>query len=199
MGFRALGMLLTALSGERMENDFRQFLDLLVGACARIDHEYFQLSQAGADAVYRERVYCYELYHQLRTSWGQFPYSLGGEVDKAGHPLLRDGPYPRSKPDLLVHVPGDMGQNLAVVEVKPATAALADLLSDIDKLSWFCGKPAEYYCGILLVYGAQFEFRGARDELSDAVHARADVRLLLMEHLRQGLPSEVIAATDVDP
>ena len=180
-----------------MENQLRQFLNMLVAACVHIDDEYFQLPQAGDDAVYRERVYCYELYHQLRILWGGFPYSLGGEIDKSGHPLFRAGPYARSKPDLLVHVPGDMGQNLVVVEVKPATASLADMLSDIDKLSWFCGPPAEYYCGVLLVYGLDLEFRHARDRLTDAFDGPADARLLLMQHAGAGKPAELVAATDM--
>ena len=38
-------------------------------AVSRIAHGYFQLPVADADALYRERVYCYELYHQLRCLW----------------------------------------------------------------------------------------------------------------------------------
>jgi hypothetical protein len=96
-----------------MECDLRQFVQILSASYARIDAGYFQLPQADGDSVYRERVYCYELYHQMRAMWGQFPYSLGGEVDKSGHALFRGGPYAQAKPDFLVHVPGDMGQNLA--------------------------------------------------------------------------------------
>jgi hypothetical protein len=37
--------------------------DLLNQSTMAILPEYFQLQIDGGDAVYRERVYCYELYH----------------------------------------------------------------------------------------------------------------------------------------
>jgi hypothetical protein len=55
----------------------------------------------------------------LRCEWQDFPFSLGGEVDKGGHPHFKNGPYAKAKPDFLVHVPGTMEANLACIEVKP--------------------------------------------------------------------------------
>jgi hypothetical protein len=71
-----------------------------------------QLSVAGAEArVYRERVYCYELYHQWRCQWANDSrFELSGEADKIGDPIIRRN----AKPDFLVHVPGEM-QNLLVL------------------------------------------------------------------------------------
>src|SRR5262245_39939149 len=43
--------------------------NLLALATADIDQEYFQLPIHGGGPVYRERVYCYELYHQMRRRW----------------------------------------------------------------------------------------------------------------------------------
>jgi hypothetical protein len=59
----------------------RALEELLTAASVRIGPEYFQLPVADADAVYRKRVYCYELYHQLRCLPEGFPFSLGGEID----------------------------------------------------------------------------------------------------------------------
>lgn len=39
--------------------------DLLIRATKAIEGGYFHLALAGGTPVYRERVYCYELYHQL--------------------------------------------------------------------------------------------------------------------------------------
>src|SRR6266568_1457380 len=90
--------------------------DLLGTATAAVAPEYFRLPIHGADPVYRERVYCYELYHQMRLRWPPgSPYRLNGEVDKRSHPYFADGGSP--KPDLLVHEPGT-GRNHAVFEVK---------------------------------------------------------------------------------
>jgi len=46
------------------KEDFHQFLKCLMKAIQNIDTHYFQLHFAGNDELkYRERVYCYELYH----------------------------------------------------------------------------------------------------------------------------------------
>jgi len=103
-----------------MQEEFQIFERMGAAAASRISTLYFQLLVAEQeDAVYRERVYCYELYPQLRVDWNGFDFSLGGEVDKAGHPLFRAGEYAHAKPHLLVHRPGDLECNLACVEVKP--------------------------------------------------------------------------------
>jgi hypothetical protein len=137
-----------------MEREFAVLEGMIAGAAARIGAEYFQLPVADADSVYRERVYCYELYHQLQCGWDGFPFSLGGEVDKAGHPHFSGGPYARSKPDLLVHEPGNMDRNLACVEVKPCGASVDEVRDDLTKLTWFCRK-ARYHRGVFLVYGTE--------------------------------------------
>jgi hypothetical protein len=100
-----------------MEQEMNSFEAMIASASARIGSEYFQLPVADADAVYRERVYCYELYHQFRCLWDDFPFRLGGEIDKNGYPHFQAGPYAKAKPDLLVHAPGIMRRNLACIEV----------------------------------------------------------------------------------
>lgn len=180
-----------------MNQEFRTFITMLETATSRIRHDYFQLPVCDADAMYRERVYCYELYHQLRCLFDEladeFPFSLGGEVDKTGHPLFRDGPYPRAKPDLLVHEPGSMSRNLAVVEVKPATPSRADIGHDLGKLESFCDR-AQYFRGVFLVYGGA----GEPDELAGRVRAAADARstdlarLTCLYHRRAGEPARCV-------
>ena len=66
---------------ERFENDFRIFLDALQHAIALIEPQYFQLPVAQLEyPVYRERVYCYELYHRLREALpGEFGYRFDTE------------------------------------------------------------------------------------------------------------------------
>lgn len=102
-----------------MENNFDSFLRCLGEAGRGIDSHYIKLNVAGsAKQIYRERVYCYELYHQLRCVLGDSSlYELNGEVDKAGHPIIQKA-LGAKKPDLIVHVQGKMAKNLAVIEVK---------------------------------------------------------------------------------
>ena len=67
-----------------IEQDFQYLIESLIKAAESVDAHYFQLPIAKRDdPIYRERVYCYELYHQLRCMLGNnFPYKLCGEVDK---------------------------------------------------------------------------------------------------------------------
>jgi hypothetical protein len=135
------------------KKDFNHFLDFLIHATSRIEPHYFQLPVAGLeDPIYRERVYCYELYHQLRCILtDRFPYVLNGEVDKEGHPKLREEIGPR-KPDFIVHIPRSMELNLAVIEVKPITSTADKFHEALLSLRGFL-QHADYFGAIALVYG----------------------------------------------
>src|SRR5438105_4632194 len=99
----------------------QELTSLLETATAAIEPSYFRLPIDGGDSVYRERVYCYELYHQMRSRWPRHcSFSINGEIDKAAHPILRLLGADRTKPDLLVHQPGSMAGNYAILEVKSA-------------------------------------------------------------------------------
>lgn len=142
-----------------MDEALTNITEWLLCASSQVGDQYFQPPVAGTDpeeAKYRERVYCYELYHRWRCHWPDgFPYTLSGEVDKAGHPLIPGG----SKPDFLVHVPGKM-ENLLIVEVKPATETCARMADDLKKLTKFrrdlkdqVDKPGNYGAAYFWVYG----------------------------------------------
>jgi hypothetical protein len=157
---------------ERFENDFQIFLDALQHATALIEPHYFQLPVAQLeDPVYRERVYCYELYHRLREVLpGTFGYRLDGELDKSGHPLIHHAVGP-VKPDFLVHERGVMNKNLVVIEVKPITVQNDGLAKDFKTLREFIAK-AEYFRAIYLIYGdgpriIENAVNRAHDEIKD--------------------------------
>lgn len=126
----------------------------LLSASSQVGSGYIQLPVAGQEEPeYRERVYCYELYHWWRCNWpASYKFSLSGEVDKSGHPLIRQG----DKPDFLVHVPGQM-KNLLVLEVKPGNAKIAKMVKDLIKLTRFrreLGQEANYHAAYFWIYGA---------------------------------------------
>jgi hypothetical protein len=140
-----------------MENDFRYFMDCLENAAAMMTNpHYFRLPVLNMETPeFRERVYCYELYHQLRTTISpNWPYELDGEVDKAGYP---NGNVRDKKPDLIIHAPGT-NNNLAVVEVKAIKnasgpcAIRSGLKKDLDTINTFI-ETLRYYRGIILLYG----------------------------------------------
>lgn len=130
--------------------------EALRDSTAVIAADYFALPVSGQeDPQYRERVYCYELYHQWRSLWNHARFKLCGEIDKAGHPIIRNN----AKPDFLVHVPGAM-ENLLAVEVKPANAALRDVVKDLKTLTFFrqqLGGGDNYFAAYLLIYGMSLD------------------------------------------
>ncbi|MBE7179102.1 MAG: hypothetical protein INR69_22050, partial [Mucilaginibacter polytrichastri] len=139
-------------------NDFiDEFRPLFLAATSKIPKIYFQLPVAEPDGevilIYRERVYTYELYHQLRCLWTDgTPFYLCGEVDKTNSPIYKETSVNGLKPDLLVHVPGQ-AENLAVIEVKPINAANREILKDLCSLEAFMHH-AGYKKAFLLIYGA---------------------------------------------
>jgi hypothetical protein len=129
-----------------------QLTEILHQATAAIGAEYFLLPIHGADPVYRERVYCYELYHQMRRLWPvHSAYRLNGEVDKGGHPYFQND-RGKPKPDLLVHVPGG-GDNHAVIEVKSSRGHAKEIRKDLTTLCRFGNLG--YQRPIYLVYGGK--------------------------------------------
>jgi len=132
---------------------------ILQAATAGIEAMYFHLRIDGGDSVFRERVYCYELYHQMRSNWPpQSHYLLNGELDKSAHPILRELGADHAKPDLLVHTPGAMAGNYAIVEVKHSTAA-DGIRKDLQNLDLFVRRVG-YQRAIYLIYGPEANARG---------------------------------------
>lgn len=181
-----------------MQEQFDTFIGLVTAAAAHVGGMYFQLPVAELeDPLYRERVYCYELYHWIRDGWNGFDFSLGGEVDKTGHPIFRQGPYARSKPDLLCHRPGDMDGNLACVEVKPCVRPADEFREDLEKLTWFCHN-ARYYRGIFMVYGMEEHETPRLDLLKGKLRIAAEDleidlgRITLLHHARVGEAARVV-------
>ncbi|HTL67242.1 MAG TPA: hypothetical protein VL200_06250 [Lacunisphaera sp.] len=131
--------------------DFLALQKLIFSAVRKIPHTCFEVAVAGTDEpVIRERVFCYEFYHQLRvlaTETG-FAYSIGPELDKGGHPIIRGDVIP----DFVVHQPGDMGLNLCVVEVKPLSGDADGFDKDFRTLRDFV-QNYRYYRGVLLAFG----------------------------------------------
>ena len=172
--------------------DFDYFMSCLIKAGTKIDSHYFKLPVAGAEKpIFREQVYCYELYHQLRCILGDdFPYKLDGEVDKAAHPILKGA----KKPDFIVHVPGTMDRNLVVIEVKSANekTRINGIRADLQKLRSFLDT-AKYYRAIMLVYGDSESSlpKRVRCEIDSLPREHAE-HILLIWHKKPNAKPEVI-------
>jgi hypothetical protein len=135
-----------------------QLSQIIHEATAAIGQEYFLLPIHGAGApMYRERVYCYELYHQMRLRWPHdSPYLLNGEVDKVRHPYFQGNEGGKPKPDLLVHQPGGGQYNHAVIEIKSVVGT--KFRKDLETLSLFRDQLG-YERAIFLIYGTTLNNR----------------------------------------
>lgn len=148
---------------QSVASGFQYFVDCFEKSVSRISSEYFRLPRHGADPVFRERIYCYELYHQLRCCLGRWGYVLHGELDKGGHQEVTSAlskeleiEYSRCAPDFLVHKPGTHHSNLAVIEVKTSVAEPLDIYLDLVKIIAFMSNATTHYdYGLMVVFGEQ--------------------------------------------
>lgn len=95
-----------------------EYLKLICQAMKKVSREYFEIKTAGnASSKKRERVYCYELYHQMRLlqekEFRDETYSINAEIDKSGHKKIREN----FNPDMIIHKQGQMNNHI-VIEVK---------------------------------------------------------------------------------
>lgn len=104
------------------------YLELIYEAMVRVETRYCKIKVAESnEEISRERVYCYELYHQMRKlqerrnnahlygkKVDESQIVINGEIDKAGHPVIN----PNFNPDFVIHRQKIMDNNICVVEVK---------------------------------------------------------------------------------
>ena len=154
-----------------MNKDWKIFFDSLLESIRKIDENYFLVERFKDIPVYRERAYCYELYHQLRSLLPkEFPYTLHGELDKRGHHIMKEKLGKDRIPDFILHRPNSE-DNLVVIEVKPSDCSEEEALDDIDKLKKFINN-ADYKYGIFLRFGKNLK----------ASVISNDARIILIHH-----------------
>ena len=132
------------------------FEKALIHAAEKIEERYFltKIRQAngGDKSVYRERIYCYELYHQIKVFCEYGQMSIFAEYDKSGSGFYAGTSLQRVKPDFLIHLPGNIENNHIAMEVKSSTARRSDLRKDIEKLIKLTDDH-KFEIGVYLIYG----------------------------------------------
>lgn len=166
------------------EKDCEHFIDNFKMAISNVSEDYFEITQYNSPTKkLRERVFCYELYHQTRVQLKDYyDYKFHGEMDKKAHDSFKkEKKLKNSVPDFIVHVEGDMSYNLIVIEVKHYKARISSIESDLDKLSKFL-KVGEYHKGIMLVFGGSenegIYRRDVLNRLCDLKDDRIDIILV---------------------
>jgi hypothetical protein len=178
------------------ESAIELLLETFIEATKAIEHIYFQVPVAGREnPQFRERVYCYELYHQMRIRWPNIPHRITGEIDKGGHPWIYGNGLDRSKPDFTIHIPGKMGRNLLVMEVKAPDPDDGQIISDLRKLTAF-RKFADYPFAYYLIYGLTtgegHKFASHCRELAEGDERIDLTRVTLFGHPEAGSPAAQI-------
>ena len=93
---------------KRIENEI---LKNIKEAIEKIESKFYKIISANGKERIRERVFCYELYHQLRLIEFDYKFDIHGELDKAGFYDID------VIPDFLFHKQGS-DENYCVIEVK---------------------------------------------------------------------------------
>ena len=126
---------------------------LFTKAISEVDEEYFRIATVKSPVIVRERAFCYELYHQAKLHLDRIREGrirLHGEIDKRGHAEIEQNDW--RNPDFILHEPGTMQQNLAIVEVKGDIRNKAHVEKDLRTLSTFLTKYG-YKQGLLIIFG----------------------------------------------
>ena len=147
------------------------FIEQITEAVGMVSENYWKIVRAGGDIAYRERVFCYELYHCLRKMQEESKFyqkfeSINAEIDKRGDRNFSV----EYNPDIVFHTQGINGQNACAVEVKVRLDDISGILKDFASLHDLVAKH-EYKEGVFLLVNHTL------DELYNALMSHEDTLL----------------------
>ncbi len=128
----------------------RDILNNICKAGVQVTQNYFKLETTyEPSGIVRERVFCYELYHQLRLVLGDnHKLTLNGEIDKRGHRDFREEDM--KNPDFVFHIPGQHEGNTVIFEVK-GNLDTDGIIKDFETMTTFVSN-YKYKAGVFLLY-----------------------------------------------
>ena len=144
-----------------MDKMVESFIQLIRDALENVGDEYYKLTTTYRTlGVVRERIFCYELYHQMRliqSTRGLNDVQIHGEIDKSGYIAFDRNAW--KNPDFVFHIPGMMQGNAIVVEVKGKIEGnyQEGVYKDIVTLSKFTNNKYFYQSGILIIYNYTYD------------------------------------------
>lgn len=117
----------------------------------------------------RERFFCYELYHQMRCDNQDYQLLdtnlvLSAEISKNGHDVIEN----KKIPDFIIHEPGNMDNNLIVIEVK-GNMDRKGIAKDFNTLSLFLND-CKYKKGIFILYN--HDLKDLRSNMKDIMNKK---------------------------
>lgn len=128
----------------------REIIDIINKAASQVTEDYLNLTTTyEPSGIVRERVFCYELYHQIRLILGNnHKLTLNGEIDKRGHQDFKA--EDRKNPDFVFHIPGQHEGNTIILEVK-GNIDTEGIIKDFETIKTFISS-YYYQVGIFLLY-----------------------------------------------
>lgn len=121
-------------------------------AVEKIEKKFYSIISVNGGERIRERVFCYELYHQLRLIEFNYKFDIHGELAKAGFYNIN------ITPDFLFHRQGS-DDNYCIMEVKGELDSNG-ICKDFNTLSKFLGEQKEikaYKLAIFLLFNQSLE------------------------------------------
>lgn len=166
-----------------MPTPIENCLALLDEGLRHVTAPYFLLTTTyEPSGIVRERAFCYELYHQIRSRMQDgCPITLNGEIDKRGHHEFAK--KDQKNPDFVFHIPGTFRGNTLAVEVKGACNGhyRHGIIKDIRTLIMLIAK-YEYAGGAFVLYNHSLHELGLA--LKSEAAAFAQARGVEFVHLR---------------
>lgn len=137
-----------------MNEELARYYGIILEALENVDNSYYNIPTTfNSEGIVRERVFCYEFYHQLRClakKDSNTNIKINGEIDKRGHELFDEDD--QKNPDFIFHLPGTMEKNLIIVEVKgKMSRGKNGCIKDFKTLKTFLEK-YQYKIGIFILY-----------------------------------------------
>ena len=166
---------------------FDTFLNIFKKALSKIKQDYYHISTIyDSNGITRERVFCYELYHQLRCEFNDDILKVHGELDKRGQIDFHD--ETRAIPDFLIHQPGTHANNNIIIEVKGVLNKY-DIIGDLQKIYSFIHDPIIHYeNGIFLQYNHSFlDLRNYLSSRINEIEKDQDKKIVIICSKKEGV------------
>lgn len=146
------------------------FINNFINAIENIKQDYYLLKTVYSEqGVQQERIFCYELYHQLRLKFNDVKLKLHGEPVKRGHP-----DFDPIIPDFIVHQPGTHENNFVIIEVK-GVIIKTEIIDDLNKIYRSIDNPTTHYqYGIFLLYRHSFDILAKQISREDLAPIKND-------------------------
>ena len=154
-------------------------MQFIEDALNNVDKNYYSIVTGDNDRqkiVFRERVFCYEFYHQMRRiqETSRFSINIDAEINKSGHEVIEED----FDPDFVIHKRGSMRKNYAVIEVK---MRLENFRKDFETLCCMINK-YNYKCGVFILLNNSYDkfVEKAREKLKSICFQAAKDKIYVL-------------------